>query len=206
MRRDLTLVAITVDEGRPGMARIGALAEGMGIEWVASEETGVPPAGCTWPRDRALSSLARRAGATRLALGTTLDDAARSVFLHVLRGDAARLAGSSHGDEEIPCIRPFLRIPEEELALYARLTVPGHLPPREPQAMDQVEKEAGQMLADYTSRHPSAPFAVVNLGEALAGWSGPGKGRQSPCGRCGEPVPPGCPARGAWGREVTGNG
>lgn len=206
MRSDLSLIALTIGEGGLDMARIGALAGGMGVEWVPSEQTGVPPAGCTWIRDRALSSLARRTGATKLALGTTLDDGARSVFLHVLRGDAARLAGhNSRGDEEIPCIRPFLRIPEEELAHYARFTVPGHLPPREPRVPGEVEREAGRMLADYTSRHPSAPFGIMNLGEALAGWTGPEKERQSPCDRCGEPAPPGCPARGAWG-QVTGHG
>lgn len=201
VRRDLSLIALTIEEGGRDIARIGAMAEGMGVEWVAgslAEEAGDSPAGCKWLRDRALCSLARRVGATKLALGTTLGDEARSVFLHVLRGEASRLAGCpSQGEEEIPCIRPFLRIPEEELSLYARLTVPGHLPPREPRALDQVEKEAGLMLAEYTSRHPSAPFGIVNLGEALAGHAGPG--RAGPCGRCGEEIPSACPARGARG-------
>jgi hypothetical protein len=201
VRRDLSLIALTIEEGGLDIAGIRAMAEGMGVEWVAGSlagEAGDPPAGCTWLRDRALCSLAQRVGATKLALGTTLGDEARSVFLHVLRGEASRLAvRPSQGEEEIPCIRPFLRIPEEELSLYARLTVPGHLPPREPRALDQVEKEAGLMLAEYTSRHPSAPFGIVNLGEALAGHAGPG--RAGPCGRCGEEIPSACPARGARG-------
>jgi hypothetical protein len=220
VRRDLSLIALTIEEGGRDIARIGAMAEGMGVEWVAgslAEEAGDSPAGCKWLRDRALCSLARRVGATKLALGTTLGDEARSVFLHVLRGEAPRLAVRPVAGEGIlfqrgpcppgrsrlpagpgiPTIRPFLRIPEEELSLYARLTVPGHLPPREPRALDQVEKEAGLMLAEYTSRHPSAPFGIVNLGEALAGHAGPG--RAGPCGRCGEEIPSACPARGARG-------
>jgi tRNA(Ile)-lysidine synthase TilS/MesJ len=206
MRRDLSLVAITLDEGGRDMARIGALAEGTGVGWVPgslSGEAGIPPAGCTWLRDQGLASLARRVGATKLALGTTLEDEARSVLLHVLRGEAARLAGRhSPGAGEIPCIRPFLRIPGEELACYARLTVPGHLPPREPLVPGEVEREARRMLADYSSRHPSAPFGIVNLGEALAGHAGPGRAGESPCGRCGEEIPPACPAR----EPVTGHG
>jgi tRNA(Ile)-lysidine synthase TilS/MesJ len=201
MRPDLTLLAITVDEGLGfrDMARIRRIAEGMGVPWAGASlagefgdtREGIP----TWLRERALSSLAGRAGATKLALGTSLEDGARSLFLRVLRGEASCILTTPQaGDGEIPRIRPFLRIPEEELSLYARLTVPDHLPARSREAPDPVEREADRMLSGYTARHPSAMFALVNLAGALSGEGGSGELRA-----------PGCPAREIHGR-VKGHG
>jgi tRNA(Ile)-lysidine synthase TilS/MesJ len=187
MRRDLSLVALTVDEG-PGsgmdMARIQGIAEGMGVEWIGTgiTETGGDPAEGSRGdphalhrrlRRRGLAALARSTGATRIALGTSLNDEASAVFASVIRGEAARLAGRPEEVlEGIPLIRPFMRIPGDELSLYAGLTVPDCLPPRERRIPDPVEGEAARMLADYTTRHPSALFAVANLGDRLAGMTG----------------------------------
>ena len=221
MRRDLSLVAITVDEGTGSgrdMSRIERLAEGIGIEWAGTsfaEEFGGSPeagSGCLpgscrdLLRSHALTSLARRMGATRLALGTTLDDEARSVFFSVLRGEAARLlARSPHGGGGIPRIRPFLRIPGQEVALYARLNTPGCDPDPGPRAPDPLENEAGRILAEYTNRHPGAMFSLVNLGEALTEGSVPESGEPRPCGECRERCATTCPARRILDR-VTGHG
>ena len=214
MRRDLSLVAITVDEHGGNcrdMARIAGIAGGMGIEWAGTsfaEEFGGTPDGilasgggalpcdrCTRLRDLALTSLAGKVGATRLALGTNLDDEARSVFLHVLRGDASRLIRRAKaGEGMIPWIRPLLRIPEEELSLYARLNVPGSLGDGCPHTRDQAEREAGRILDEYAARHPSTPFSLVNLGEALSEGEGTCSGRRERDWRSGEPSLPARPA------------
>jgi tRNA(Ile)-lysidine synthase TilS/MesJ len=224
MRPDLTLVAVTVDEGTGPleMARVRRIAEGMGVPWAGASLAGqsidtrkgihapgggdLPSPSPPWLRDRALSSLAGRAGATKLALGTSLEDEAGSLFRRVLRGDVSRLVGSPHqpGDG-IPRIRPFLRIPEEELSLYARLTVPDHLPSRSRQSADPVERETDRMLSDYTARHPSAMFALVNLAGGLSGKEGSGSREPASCRGCGKLHAPGCPARETHGR-VTGRG
>ncbi len=101
MRPDLSLVAITVDEGGDlsrDTHRIQRFVEGMKIEWAGTSFTeefgdnpvtdaGNLPVPCRdLLRNHALNSLAGRMGATKLALGTTLDDGARSVLLSVLRG------------------------------------------------------------------------------------------------------------------------
>lgn len=209
MRRDLSLVAVTVDEG-PGsgrdMTRIGGIARGMGIGWevapIARESEGLPCSPCTLFRDRALASLAKSAGATRLAVGTNLEDVARSVLLHVLRGEASLLDGPDSGGSGIPRILPLIRIPGEELSLYARLNVPGHIGARHPAARTPLEKEAGRILKEYTNRHPSAMFSLANLAVALQGR---GAGSRSPSSECGKPEHPGCPAREIHG-GVTGHG
>ena len=217
MRRDLTLVAITVDEGGRDMARVRGISEGLGIGWKGAAlrdlcgdlpgET--PPGGGDLPspssraRDRALVTLAGQVGATRLALGTSLDDEADSVFLHVIRGEAARLAASPAEEGEgilfqkgpypsrgapappgtapppsepglpagpgIPVIRPFSRVPEEEIGLFARLNGIDFIPVEKRSSPGSIGSEAAGMLREYTRRHPSALYSLVNLGEGLAG-------------------------------------
>jgi tRNA(Ile)-lysidine synthase TilS/MesJ len=220
MRPDLSLVAISVDEGggpSGDLSRIESFAEEMGAEWantsLVREFGGAPRVGygplpirCrNILRDCALTSLAGRVGATRIALGTTLDDGARSVLLSVLRGEQERLLGGPHPVEGgIPRIRPFLRIPTEEVALYARLNLPDHEQVC-PDVGDTQESEGRRILSEYTTRHPSAPFSLVNLGEALLEWNVPGPGEPQPCHGCPERLATTCPARRIL-EEVKGHG
>jgi tRNA(Ile)-lysidine synthase TilS/MesJ len=225
MRRDLSLVAITVDEeagsGRD-MGRIRRLAEGMGTEWagtsfaeefgtalngILSSGTGNTSCSCRGVlRGYALAALAERLGATKLALGTNLDDEAGSVLRKVLRGEAARLMCSPRlGNGRIPLIRPFLRIPGQEVALYALLNVPGFVQEVGTHAPEPQESEIRRILADYTIRHPSALFSLVHLGEALSGMEERESREPDLCERGGEPCVPTCPARGILDR-VTGHG
>jgi hypothetical protein len=221
MRRDLSLVAITVDEG-PGtgldMPRIRRIAEAMGIPWAGTslsrecgESPAIPPSGAgSLPpacfaglREHALASLAARVGATKLALGTNLDDEARFIFLQVLRGEGCRLLRRPpSGSAGIPRIMPFLRVPGAELSLYARLTVPGFLRGDRPLAPDPLEDEVWRCLDGFTCRHPSTLFSLAGLGEALSGAGGSQSRESYPCGDCGESPPPGCPARGIHDRGV----
>jgi tRNA(Ile)-lysidine synthase TilS/MesJ len=138
-------------------------------------------------------------------VGTTLDDEARSVLLKILRGEATRLMlrprlrGSG-----IPLIRPFIRIPEGDVALYARLNGTGceggpRLQPCSPQ-----ENEVRRILDEYSLRHPAAMFSLVNLGEALSGMEEPEAGWTQSCDGCGEPSAA-CVARGMPDR-VDGHG
>jgi tRNA(Ile)-lysidine synthase TilS/MesJ len=192
----------------------------MGIEWagisLAGEFGGALEAG-NGPlpifcrdilRASALTSLAGRMGATRIALGTTLDDGARSVLLSVLRGEPERPLGRQPlpGEGEIPRIRPFLRIPAEEVALYARLNLPGiaGMAPR-PHACDPLEGEVRKILSAYTTRHPAAPFSLVNLADALLEQKIPGPVGPRPCDGCRERLAAACPARRILD-EVKGHG
>jgi tRNA(Ile)-lysidine synthase TilS/MesJ len=214
MRRDITLVAITVDEGvgfSRCLDRAGQVARTLGIEWTSgtppenpglsrslrhSSMDGTPSGPCEVLRDHALASLADRAGATALAVGTTLDDEARSVLLKILRGEAPRLTlrprlrGSG-----IPLIRPFLRIPGGDVALYARLNGTDCENGPRPQSRSLQENEVRRILDEYGLRHPAAMFSLVNLAEALSGIGEPEAWGTQPSDGCGEPSAA-CAARG----------
>jgi len=145
-RRDIELLAITVDEGiasyRPEGIRFGrALCEGLGIEhrviayqdtvgWamddvVASEPTAIPCSYCGVFRRNALNRAAREAGADFVATGLNLDDTAQSILMNVARGDVEKLARLGPHERPqpglVPRLQPLRTVPEKEVYLYAML-------------------------------------------------------------------------------------
>lgn len=207
MRRDISLFAITVDEGIAGYrdpAVAGRIAERYGIvchtvsfaeaygttmdRIVARKGDRLSCSYCGVLRRRLLNAAARDLGATRLALGFTLDDDAQSVLMNVLRGDADRLLRSPEPVPGlIPRIRPFSDIPEREVALYAYLTVGGFEERGCPYSHNALRVDARRLLNEYNHRHPSTKYALLRLGEELAGLGGPGMPPLTTCKECGEP-------------------
>ncbi|HTY53056.1 MAG TPA: hypothetical protein VMB35_07660 [Methanomicrobiales archaeon] len=172
-RPDMSLIAITIGEGGGAgteVKGIGKIAEGMGIPWTFAspgESPEVP--GGDVPREQMLGSLAKRAGATKIALGTNLNAIARSIFLHVIRGETSRFtADRSCVEGDIPSITPFRMIPAAELSLYASLNVPGYLREEARLVPASFEGEVREMLDAHSCRHPSAPFSIVRLADGLS--------------------------------------
>ncbi|MHC1626469.1 MAG: TIGR00269 family protein [Methanoculleaceae archaeon] len=211
-RRDVSLLAITIDEGiagyrDPAVARRIAGAEG--VEWHCrsfEEIFGVTLDGvvaqvgerrscsyCGLLRRAALNRAARELGVTRLALGFTLDDEAQTVLMNVLRGDADRLLRPR--DRELPGvvqrIRPFRTVPEREVALYAHLHTTGFDLRGCPYAGAALRNDVRRLLDGYTHRHPSTPFALLRLEERLQ-QAAPVEREVPVCPRCHEPAPGGC--------------
>jgi len=206
-RRDVSLLAITIDEGIAGYrdpAHARARAEELGVPHVTvsfREAYGVTVDGiverkggalscsyCGVLRRHLLNAAARTEGATKLALGFNLDDEAQTVLMNVLRGDSARLLrGSSPVRGMVPRIRPFYTIPEREVALYSYLRTGTVDTGRCPYSHNAMRAEVRRMLNSYAWDHPSARFALVNLGREL-GTIGAGiPGGLQVCPRCGEP-------------------
>ncbi|MFA7197967.1 MAG: tRNA 2-thiocytidine biosynthesis TtcA family protein [Methanoculleus sp.] len=187
-RRDVELMAITVDEGIAGYrdpARTRAIAESIGVPLVTAtfgdeygvtldeimdrKGTGLSCSCCVTLRRALLNRLARGEGATKIACGFSLDDEARSVLENALRGDPELFArpGGEGGEEKIPRIKPLIYIPEREVALYASLHAPGFDLAGCPYTGDPLREDVREILDDYTSRHPATKYSLVNLGEAL---------------------------------------
>ena len=206
-RRDVRLVAITVDEGIAGYRdpnRAQAIADRIGVPWVTAsfrEEYGVTIdeivarkgtrlscSYCGVLRRALMNRVAREEGITKFAYGFNLDDEAQSVLLNVLRGDSCRLARPVRDVEGlVPRIKPFMYIPEREVALYAFLHVEGFDLAGCPYAADALRGDVRGILDDYTSRHPATKYSLVNLGEALRSPERLSEGGIRICERCGEP-------------------
>ena len=206
-RRDVSLSAITIDEGIKGFRDTRAamkIAESIGIELVCGSfiemfgvtveemvsEKGDPRSCSCYDRllRQCLNQMAKDHDITKLALGFNLDDEARSVLMKVFEGNPDRIvrpADPSHG--LVPGIRPFLLIPEREVALYAYLHVDGFEIGRHPYSNDPRMADVRAVLNEYDWRHPSTKYAVVNLGKHLATYGfGPGADSGT-CPDCGEP-------------------
>ena len=112
------------------------------------------------------------AGLTKLAVATTLEDAATSVLASVLRGKPGQQILSERvGDgPTVPVIVPFSHIPAEEIVLYGRLHGIAGDVPAVPKGSDPFLSDVKLLLADYSGRHPATPHAVLNLGESLAAF------------------------------------
>ncbi|MFA5003605.1 MAG: hypothetical protein WC502_11600, partial [Methanolinea sp.] len=118
-------------------------------------------------------ALASRAGATRIAVATTLDEMSVEILSGILRGDPrACLPGTDDTGETLPTIAPFCYIPSEEIARYARIHDLEGRSPLETGDDDSRYSDIKRLLGEYTSRHPAAPYAIINLCDSLktAGW------------------------------------
>jgi uncharacterized protein (TIGR00269 family) len=208
-RPDITIVAITIDEGIEGyrdLAEIEPVVRRYDVPWHTgsfADEYGVTLddiiAGqkddrrscsfCGVLRRRIVNRIAREAGCTKLAFGFNLDDEAQSVLMNVLRGDAERLTMPQRENPGmIPRIRPFAVIPEREVALYARLHVGTFADHGCPYAHNALRGDVRQLLNEYTWQHPATKYAVRNLGEDLQGLGAGPSVTPDICPRCGEPA------------------
>lgn len=145
-RRDIHLLAITVDEGISGyrdrsLKIAEELTEELGVEHTVvrfRDEFGLtlddmvsldlPRGACTYCgvfRRRLLNEAALAAGADYLALGHTLDDFSQSVLMNIFTADVKKLIrlGPHRRVREgfVPRILPMIQIPEQESLLYAIL-------------------------------------------------------------------------------------
>ncbi len=206
-RKDVQLLAITVDEGISGYrdpATARNLAESLGIPHVTvsfQDRYGTTIDGivarkgdtlscsyCGVLRRHLLNAVAREEHATRLGLGFNLDDEAQSVLMNVLRGDRDRLMRSARPREGmIPRIKPFFHIPEREVALYSYLVM-GHVDTgRCPYSHNALRAEVRSMLNLYAWDHPGTRHALANIGEELSRLGAVHGDMLHTCERCGEP-------------------
>jgi hypothetical protein len=110
----------------------------------------------------------RGPGITKIAGATTLEDAAASALTAILMGDAERCFGPGSADRNrIPVITPFSHIPAEEIALYARLCGVEEATGARGTGGEPLISEVKAVLGDYSTRHPAAPHAILNLCESL---------------------------------------
>jgi uncharacterized protein (TIGR00269 family) len=145
--RNITLTALTVDEGiagyrPPSVEKVVSFCKDRDIplEIVAFDEYDgfpldtviedrgemTPCAICGVFRRRCMNSRAKELGATRLATGHNLDDSAQTILMNLTRGDLQRMVRM--GPHKIikpgliPRILPLRQIPEKECYLYAVLS------------------------------------------------------------------------------------
>jgi uncharacterized protein (TIGR00269 family) len=212
-RRDITLSAITIDEGITGYrdpagavnlaaslgipCAVGSFLDeyGAGMDDIVARQGGSQACSyCGALRRFLLNRIAREQGVTKLALGSTLDDEALVVLTHLLNGEPEHvLHPEQQGAGMVQKIRPFMHIPEQEVNLYVGLHPGGSGDRRCPYENDPLMTDVRTLLTDYTLRHPSTNHSLVTLGTRISDASRAQETKIHTCERCGEPRGAVCP-------------
>ena len=214
-RPDVTLEAITVDEGIEGYrppsldvaralcAQLGvrhhviAYRETQGFEMdrvVRVDPAAIPCSYCGVFRRHALNTKARAIGADYLATGLNLDDTAESVLMNVARGDVERLARLGPHDVTqpglVPRLQPLRMVPELEVYLYAFLRKFPFHDAECPYAARAQRGRFKDILHRLEAESPGTRHAIVrgydDLRPVLQGAWPPVALKA--CSRCGEPT------------------
>ncbi|MBI4181775.1 MAG: TIGR00269 family protein [Candidatus Aenigmarchaeota archaeon] len=213
-RPDISLVAISVDEGIAGyrsqtLEKAKALCRQLGVEHqIVSFRQGLGKTldhrlrdakdSCTYcgvGRRYLLNQAAREAKASKLAVGHNLDDEAQSVLMNFFRGDLLRAGrmgtlaadAAQGGQGFVPRIKPLRFIPERELTLYAVLKgIP--YSDAECHYIRGLRPLVRDFLYDLENRYPGTRYAVVESFDKLkpALRALPRQPLRA-CSRCGEP-------------------
>lgn len=140
-RKDITMFAVTVDEGIVGyredtIKSARKITEDLGIEHIIVSFKGefslsldemvagkreAPCTFCGVLRKSLLNRTAKKYGATKVATGHDLDDEAQSILMNYMKGDIERLGRFAPRRIQpglVPRIKPLKNIPERETALY----------------------------------------------------------------------------------------
>ena len=214
-RRDMKLLAVTVDEGiaeyRPGgIEAARALCGSLGIEnrvfsyreryqvemdqVVLRDPEAIPCSYCGVFRRGSLNAAARELGADYLVTGLNLDDTAQSILMNLCRGDVAKLArlGPHETAREglVPRLQPLRLIPEKEVYLYAMLRGLKFHDATCPHAERAQRQRFRDMIARLEEASPGTRHALLASHETIRGLLAE---REPPeetgrCERCGDPA------------------
>jgi len=183
-RRDVSIAAVTVDEGIRGyreetMQAAADLVQRLGVPHTIvsfadlygsdldSLLGGRERQACTVCgvlRRRALLEGARRVQATKIATGHNRDDEAQSVLMNLLRGDLFRLVmdtSSGYPDCFIPRIKPLAPLSEKEIAIYLMLRGAFLELPECPYAHTALRGEVREILLALESCFPGTTGNLI---------------------------------------------
>jgi uncharacterized protein (TIGR00269 family) len=203
----IELVAVTIDEGIEGYRQktlsiakteceklgiehqVFSFEEGAGksMDWIAKEKKEIPCSYCGVLRRYLLNKAAKEVGANKLAVGHNLDDVAQTVLMNIMRNEPSRLARSD-GSRFVKRIKPLMKTPEREIAVYAMLSEIELDNMDCPYAPLAFRGHIRKILNETEERYPGTKHKIVNslfeMEDAL-------KGRYSKvvteCASCGEP-------------------
>ncbi|MDO8554925.1 MAG: TIGR00269 family protein [Candidatus Micrarchaeota archaeon] len=196
LREDLPfeLIAITLDEGIAGYRnktldfakletkklgvehKIFRFKKEAGIsmdEIMEKDKKEIPCSYCGVMRRYYLNKGAREAGADKLAVGHNLDDMAQTVLMNIMRNEPMRLARLAdpltEDDKFVPRIRPLMRTPEREIAIFAILNGIDIDFQECPYARHAFRAHIRDQLNESEEKYPGTKFKIVNSFMALQG-------------------------------------
>lgn len=212
-RNDVTIVAITVDEGiesyRPKtIESASSLTKDLGVnlDVLKVEDTfgttmdsvseGGKLAPCSYCgvfRRKLINTGGLDLGVDYIVTGLNLDDTAQSILMNFVRGDIERLQRMGpHGSSKeglVPRLQPLRRIPEKEVMLYAILQKIPFSHDICPYAERAIRNEFRDSIDRWEERSPGTKYAIVNSLDKVKPYL-PGEREVSvgKCKICGSPT------------------
>lgn len=210
-KRDVELLAVTVDEGISGyrddtIKAARDIAEQLGIvQHIVSfrEEYGyeldemvlgkkvAPCTYCGVFRKNALNRAAKRLGADKVATGHNLDDEAQTIMMNYLKGDFERLMRLRPRRAQaglVPRIKPLREVPEKEIALYCMVNGVFTEARECPYANLSLRADVRDMMNCLESQFPGTKQSTVQGFEKIAKRAqGYAQMELAACKQCGEP-------------------
>jgi uncharacterized protein (TIGR00269 family) len=211
-RKDITMFAVTVDEGIKGYREdtiksarkiteelrvehfIVSFREefGLGLDEIVAGKREAPCTFCGVLRKSLLNRTAKKYGATKVATGHDLDDEAQSVLMNYMKGDIERLGRFAPRRIQpglVPRIKPLKNIPERETALYCMVSGFYVKMTECPYANLSLRSDVRDMLNNLEMKFPGTKQSCMRGFDSLSGLLG---ARYPPmelssCGLCGEP-------------------
>jgi uncharacterized protein (TIGR00269 family) len=128
---------------------------------------------CGILRRRALNYGSQMAKVTKIATAHNLDDESQSIIMNLLRGDTGRFKRIIRTPIKkfpslIPRIRPFVRISEPEIVLYAHANdLEYHAVPC-PYAYTAMRNDIRRFLSEMEKKRPSTLINIVNVHDSLS--------------------------------------
>ncbi len=150
-----------------------------------------PCAYCGVLRRRALNVAARLANANKIATAHNLDDEIQTFLLNIIHGDPLRSArGGSNEPRLVPRIKPFIEVPEKEIALYAFLKGIQFQEVPCPYASEALRNDARHWLNKLEEKHPGIKYTVNSSMQRIrqAMEQSIQKAPLNRCKNCGEPT------------------
>lgn len=181
-------VALTVDEGIEGYRQdtIRAAEEvcrtlgvvhhiirfsdlfGSSLDQFVAKSERNPCTICGILRRRALEVLAREHNIRVIATGHNLDDHAQTAIMNAISGDVKKVfAGQGESAWYAKRIKPFARVSEREVTLYAMLTGLFRNLPECPYAVSSLRGEVRTLLYRYEWEHPGSMLNADSCEERI---------------------------------------
>ncbi len=156
-------------------------------------------AACSWCgvfRRYLLNKGARLANADKIAIGHNLDDVAQTALMNIMRNEPMRLARFLEPIAEdghfVPRIRPLLRSPEKEIAIYAMLRGIEITYSECPYAHFSFRQHVKKQLNETEEKYPGTKQRILNSFLEMEKWLRKGlKGEKFQiihCEKCSEPT------------------
>jgi len=217
LRKDLPfkLKALTIDEGiknyRPKTMKVAKKEAkklnvpltilsfkkeaGKTLDEIFKKKKELPCSYCGVIRRYLLNKGSKKLKATKLAIGHNLDDVAQTVLMNVMRNEPLRLVRYNEpliqDKKFIPRIRPLMRTPEKEIAVYAMLKGIDitHIPC--PYAEFAFRQDIRRVLNELEEKYPGNKFRIANSFISMQKWMKEGlkneKFELDYCPQCKEP-------------------